>query len=346
MKRRLNDIVVNALPMASAGQYDVWDTSLPGFGVRVGTRRKSFIINTGSTRKALGVYPHISLKEARDRAKTLLYAKYLPRKSLKASDAVQVYLSAISAEKRPNTIAAYSLYLRRIPNDYLHELTAQKLYAVLPDGKGAANLCFNIFKAFLSWCVQRDYIAMNPLIRRRQPHRLQSRERLLTDNEVTAIWRETYNHEVGALLRALILSGQRLNQFAAFDPAWIDRDRITWPTHMMKSGNEHSIPLLPLLKANLPLVKMRTVTSHVERLRSVMDIPHWTPHDFRRYFSSTMASLGTPLDITEAILAHVSGSRSQIQRVYDRHNRLPEMRQAFERYHAHLISITGSTPFS
>lgn len=48
MKRRLNDIVVNSLPLASTGQYDVWDTSLPGFGLRIGTRRKTFIINTRS----------------------------------------------------------------------------------------------------------------------------------------------------------------------------------------------------------------------------------------------------------------------------------------------------------
>lgn len=263
MKRRLNDIVVNGLPLASTGQYDVWDTSLPGFGLRIGTRRKTFIINTGSTRKAIGIYPLTTLKDARDRAKGLLYAKYVPQTSLKSAEAVQAYLSAISAEMRPNTIAAYSLYLRRIPNEALHTLTPHKLYAALPDGKGAANLCFNIFKAFLTWCVLRDYIAINPLIRRRQPHRLKSRERLLTDEEIATIWKETYNHKIGALLRSLIVSGQRLNQFAVFDPSWIADDRITWPPNMMKNGLAHSIPLLPLLKANLPPAKLRVRHQHM-----------------------------------------------------------------------------------
>ena len=43
-----------------------------------------------------------------------------------------------------------------------------------------------------------------------------------------------------------------------------------------------------------------------------------------------MRRLGVPIDVTETILNHVSGSRSQIQRIYDRHDRLPEMRDALQ----------------
>ena len=65
-------------------------------------------------------------------------------------------------------------------------------------------------------------------------------------------------------------------------------------------------------------------------------------HDFRRYLSTTMAKLRVPIDVTEAILNHVSGSRSPIQRVYDRYDRLPEMREALLLYERHLASIIGS----
>ena len=65
-------------------------------------------------------------------------------------------------------------------------------------------------------------------------------------------------------------------------------------------------------------------------------------HDFRRYLSTTMAKLRVPIDVTEAILNHVTGSRSTIQRVYDRYDRLPEMRQqALELYEKHLAAIVG-----
>jgi integrase len=343
VKRLLNEAVLKSLPYAPAGQIDIWDTALPRFGVRLGTRRKTFIINFSGTRKSLGTYPRVSLRDARNQARAILFGHPVPVASLKAHEAVDVYLREIAAERRPNTVSAYTIYLRRIPNEPLHTLVAKQLYGALPEKKGAANLCFNIFKAFLSWCVQRDYITVNPLIGRRQPNRLKSRDRLLTDDEVKAIWGETYKHEIGALLRALILSGQRLNQFAAFDLAWIADDRITWPGRMMKNGQEHSIPLLPLLKANLPGPTPRNITIQAQKVRDALSVPHWTPHDFRRFFSSTMASLGTPIDVTEALLAHVSGSRSQIQRVYDRHNRLPEMRLALEKYEAHIQRVVGST---
>ena len=77
--------------------------------------------------------------------------------------------------------------------------------------------------------------------------------------------------------------------------------------------------------------------------RDVTSIPHFTLHDFRRYLSSTMSKLKIPIDITEAILAHRTGSRSQIQRTYDRDTRLPQMHEAFEKYHAHLVEI-GCNP--
>lgn len=40
-------------------------------------------------------------------------------------------------------------------------------------------------------------------------------------------------------------------------------------------------------------------------------------------------------------LNHITGSRSQIQRIYDRHDRLPEMKQALELYEKHLAAITS-----
>jgi hypothetical protein len=66
-------------------------------------------------------------------------------------------------------------------------------------------------------------------------------------------------------------------------------------------------------------------------------------HDFRRYFSSTMAKIGTPLDITGALLAHTTGSRNAIQRTYDRYNRLEPMRSALERYENYLMQAIEQT---
>ena len=78
-----------------------------------------------------------------------------------------------------------------------------------------------------------------------------------------------------------------------------------------------------------------------EALDALCEVENFVIHDFRRYLSTTMAKLRVPIDVTEAILNHVSGSRSAIQRVYDRHDRLPEMREALELYERHLAAIAA-----
>src|SRR5687767_2731031 len=140
MKRRLNELVIRNLPFSEGSPYDVWCTSLPRFGVRVGKTRKTFVLNINKARTALGIFPHTSLKDARDRAKRALFAKYEPRASLSSHAARDLYLEAIAADKRPNTLSAYSTYLKRLPDRPLHQLTPLLLNAVLPEGKSAANL--------------------------------------------------------------------------------------------------------------------------------------------------------------------------------------------------------------
>jgi hypothetical protein len=55
-----------------------------------------------------------------------------------------------------------------------------------------------------------------------------------------------------------------------------------------------------------------------------------------------MAKLRVPIDVTEALLNHVSGSRDQVQRTYDLYDRFPEKREALERYEKHLAGIVAA----
>ena len=36
MRRHLNEMTIKNLPFAEDGQFDVWDTTLPRFGLRIG----------------------------------------------------------------------------------------------------------------------------------------------------------------------------------------------------------------------------------------------------------------------------------------------------------------------
>mgnify|MGYP000029077142 CR=1 FL=1 len=59
----------------------------------------------------------------------------------------------------------------------------------------------------------------------------------------------------------------------------------------------------------------------------------------RSFVSEVTVNADASIDVTETILNHISGSRSQIQRIYDRHDRLPEMRDALALYEKHLAAI-------
>jgi len=57
-----------------------WDDSTPGFGIRVGKRRKTWTIMRGATREriSLGLQSELSLSDARKVAKRLLLEKPAP----------------------------------------------------------------------------------------------------------------------------------------------------------------------------------------------------------------------------------------------------------------------------
>jgi integrase len=340
MRRHLNEMTIKNLPFSIDGQVDIWDVTLPRFGLRIGKRTKTFILNAGKRRISLGRYGLVSLKHARDEARRRIGLKYLPQSSPQAPQAARAYLDAIKTTKKPSTVSVYALYLERLPDLPVHELNPQNLYSALPRGNGAANLCFSTFKAFLSWCVERAYIDANPLLKRRQPNKAVSRDRLLTDEEIRLIWQESANHNAfGSLVHSLILSGQRLSQIAQFNPSWLRDGVITFPPSIMKSNAEHSIPASDFLISHLPPHRLNRSSEKLDRFRSTLAIPHFTLHDFRRYFSSTCSRLRVPIDITETILAHKTGSRSAIQKVYDRDARIPQMRDAFTAFEAHLQRI-------
>ena len=51
-------------------------------------------------------------------------------------------------------------------------------------------------------------------------------------------------------------------------------------------------------------------------------IPHSTLHDLRRTLATGLQRLGIRLEVTEAVLNHISGSRAGIVGVYQRHDYL------------------------
>ena len=354
----LTDIVLKTVkPLPKQMQY--WDALFPTFGIRVNPRgTKTFNVMLGKDRRLIkiGRYPDICLAAARKRAHEII-DDHDP-KALTFSAARDLFFAQHLDTLKATTAHGQKAIMRRFPfSKRIGALTLNDVNRVLHDlPRGSARCSFNVIRTFFNWCVANDYLESSPL--KKSPYKPHHRDRLLTDDELRAIWRETHKHTTfGAIARVLILTGQRLNQVSSLETAWLRSDTIVFPSCIMKSNSQHTIPLTETVRAQLPPSSPKSTRRFVFPMQrgdkpfnnfsnsmaafrtALPDVAHFTLHDFRRYFSSTMARVGTPIDITEAILDHRSGSRSQIQRVYDRYDRLPHMRSALKRYENFVFSI-------
>jgi integrase len=256
---------------------------------------------------------------------------------------------------RPNTKPSSATVLERLIRVHFTHLESRKLTSIearditavlsaMADRPIAANHALAALKLLFNWAASQQHIERNPIADLKKPYKKRARERLLTPTEIRAIWLESFNHDsFGQLIRCLILSGQRLNQFAAFDPQWVQAHAIIFPPSIMKSNAEMTLPLTDTLRRELPSGPLLpSISTATAKFRRSLTIPHFTLHDFRRFFSSTMASLQVPLDITEMLLSHVTGSRTPIQRIYDRFDRLAPMREALLKYEEYLARLLQS----
>lgn len=74
-----------------------------------------------------------------------------------------------------------------------------------------------------------------------------------------------------------------------------------------------------------------------------IEIEPWRVHDLRRTLATGMQRLGVRFEVTEALLNHVSGSKSGVAGVYQRHDWRDEKRAALNAWAAHLSRILSAS---
>jgi integrase len=65
----------------------------------------------------------------------------------------------------------------------------------------------------------------------------------------------------------------------------------------------------------------------------------WSLHDLRRTVATGLQRLGVRLEVTEAVLNHISGSRGGIAGVYQRHDWASEKRVALDAWASHVLAV-------
>ena len=327
----LTELSIRKMPNPLTGSKKHFDASLPGFGVRCSAKTKAFFVMYGTERrlKTLGRWPDLSLKDARQVARKLL--SDAPNKQLHAPKFAYVrerFLADCATRLSPQTVQRYYFALKNLPDVKLNRVPTD---VTDPNQIKALKVLFN-------WCIDRGLYDQNPFLRRRV--KFHERDRLLTDDEICSIW-HVVQPPFSEIVKLLIMTGQRRNQIWRFDPSWIQDDKLVFPPTVMKSKRPHILPLTGY-KAHLPRkpITFNSWSKSKTRLDRACSVKDWVLHDFRRYFSSTMAQIGVPLHVTEQILDHKS-QVAGVAAIYNRYTYLEEMRDALYLFEKHLNKIVS-----
>ena len=107
----------------------------------------------------------------------------------------------------------------------------------------AANRVLTAIRKLFNWAIERDIIASSPCAGVKPPTPEQSRDRVLSDDELRNVWRaaDQLGGPFGALVKLLILTGQRRDEVARMTWSEVDFDARLWtlPKERSKNGRPH-----------------------------------------------------------------------------------------------------------
>lgn len=380
-KTLLTDIVARTAKPIAGTQFTIWDTSLRGFGLRVGCHAKTWTVMLDSRRRrrvVIGRYPAMGLQAARAEARRVMLSAALNRHQTAVpptpfTTALEKFLDLHLSQTRASNAKEKERIMRKhfLPmwrNRLMTEIVREDVTRILDammDTPIMANNTFATVRTFFRWSLRRGYLASSPCEAMLAPAKRVSRERVLSVAELARVLSTARSPEqVGAfstIVMLLILTAQRRGEIANLRSEWIDRSSgtITLPRHITKNGYEHVVPVTPYVLELLPSAEGLLFPARgspnrsyngwskgMHGFRTSCRIDDFNLHDLRRTAATMMAQLGTPPHIIERILNHVTGSTAHsittLGRIYNRHLYLDEMREALCRWESHVLKLLAT----
>lgn len=288
--------------------------------------------------------------------------------------------------RRPSSVAMAKLVvnshlLPALKGKVVPNLAASDFKAVIDaipaKQRGMRRAVYAYSSTFLSWAVDEGHITDKPLAGVRKPAAPESRDRVLSEDELAAIWSATtrVNAPFGAFFRLLILTAQRRSEVAGLDWNELSRKAAIWslPSERAKNGIAHDVPLVPDVVAELDALAGgdkwpkkgfvftttgKTAISGISKAKLALDrivarrgwtdgategeeepIAPWRIHDLRRTAATGFQSLGVRFEVTEAVLNHLSGARAGVAGIYQRHEWKDEKRSALDAWARHVQAL-------
>jgi integrase len=353
------------LPFGKTEQIE-FDEALPGFGIRIragGSRTyiANYKIGGKQRRITLGTTEQLRAEQARAKATELL---------LKARSGQDPAAERIEARQRAGE--TFAIVVRRFlvrqkarlrPGSYVAQerallnhfgvlhgmamtlinkrmIAARLSELATNNGPTAADQARVHLSTFFVWAMREGLVEANPVAATNTHGAGKARDRVLGDAEIAAVWHAAGDGFYGALIKLLILTGQRRTEIGSlqWDEVDLASRLIRLPGERTKNGLPHDVPLsepamriLQEMPRQGPFVcgtasigfsdysaAKRALDARIAAARGEPPT-HWVLHDLRRSVATHMAErLGVQPHIIEAVLNHISGHRAGVAGIYNR----------------------------
>lgn len=369
---RLTDVTISRLPHSKT-QVSYWDEGLPAFGVRVGARRKTFIVILNAGRRIkLGNYPLMTLKDARRAALRKLSERdgaTTNEDAVSVETAVRDFIEIHHARSRPRWRRQQELTLERHllgahKGKALSQISTKDVLSII-DGMRelpAAQLhVYRSLKTFFSWARTRRLIAVSPMDGQKPPHKEADRDRVLSDKEIVAIYRaaQQLGYPFGHIVLLIFHTALRRGEVGGLRRSYVTDEMITIPASVRseKKGGELVLPnLINAELSSVPVIGSSDYyfpnnrggpfgawSDHKEKFDRLCGVTNWGLHDIRRTVRTKLSEWSCCDDATaERILGHVS-SESKVSRIYNRWKQFPQKKAALEAYERKLSELLAGT---
>ena len=368
-----------------------WDEDLGGFALRLrASGSMSWIVqyrHAGRTRRLkLGSVEKVNADVARKQAKMVLAKAQLgadpaaEKATARAKTAntlqsvVTEYLAFKQPTLRPASFKVTKIYLTGRYFKPLHNMpmtdigladVAARLKVIAREsGAVTARQARVALSAMWVWAMKEGLCGpqpFNPVTHTNAPAKSEAREKVLSDAELAAIWRESGDDDhFGKIVRLLALTACRRQEIGSLRWSEVDFEKaaITISSERTKNHRALTLPLAPvamdIIRSTVRMVGRDSIfgtradgfmawADHKARLdaRLGAEVAEWNLHDIRRSVATKLSDLGVLPHVVEVILNHQSGFRSGVAGTYNRAAYAKEAREALTMWADHLADIVG-----
>jgi integrase len=370
-----------------------FDEGLSGFGLRVrGGGKRTWIaqyrVGAKQRRVTLGTVENLDAQAARQRAKDVLSKVHLggdpqsekAERRAQASVTVDAMIDRYLAERaakrlKPRSFEEVERHLKKhwsalsglpIRSVTRSDVAAQLGRIAKDNGPFASNRARAALSAFFSWAIGEGLADATPVLGTNKATEEISRDRVLSGEELAAIWNEAGRGDYGSIVRLLILTGQRREEVGGMVWPEIDLDKRVWriDAERTKNGLAHDVPLsshaVEILKKRERSGRALVFGSREgpfqgwSNAKSALDrrvlatqggsgvdgsLKPWRLHDIRRTVATRMGDLGIQPHVIEAVLNHISGYKACVAGVYNRATYAAEKRRALDLWGVHVADL-------